>query len=260
MESVAVVLGRRIRRMRARVGLTQTDLAHQVLSSRSAISEYEQGHLIPKLDLVRRMEEALDADGVLLELYDLLNIGIQESAVVAEVEHDAMTIHDWEMRNVPGLLQTPDYMRANMADGRAANMLEREIEIRLGRQKILKSLVAAWFIIDESALHRVYGGPEAMRVQLAHLETIAASPNVYLQMMPFTRTRHSGADGPLRVIEYRDKPPIWFTEGPRNGRMSDDPEEVAQAVASLNVIRAAALPVHESVEFIRSLRETKYEQ
>lgn len=260
MESVAVVLGRRIRKLRARAGLTQTELAHRVLSSRSAVSEYELGNLIPKLDLVRRLEEALDADGVLLELHDLLNIGIQEAAVVADVEHDAMTLHDWEMRNVPGLLQTPDYMHANMADGRAASRLDREMAIRLGRQKILDSLVAGWFIIDESALHRVYGGREVMREQLAHLEAVAASPNIYLQMMPFTSTRHSGADGPLRVVEYRDKPAIWFTEGPRSGRMSDDPEEVAQAVASLNVIRAAALSVHESVEFIRNVRETKYEQ
>ncbi len=41
--------------------------------------------------------------------------------------------------------------------------------------------------------------------------------------------------------------------------MSDDREEVLAAMSSLNLIRSAALTVHESVEFIRHVRETRYE-
>jgi hypothetical protein len=98
-----------------------------------------------------------------------------------------------------------------------------------------------------------------MRDQLARIEAMAALPNIYVQVMPFTSTRHPGGDGPLSIIEYRDKPGIWFTEGPRSGRMSDDREEVLAAMSSLNLIRSAALTVHESVEFIRHVRETRYE-
>ena len=78
--------------------------------------------------------------------------------------------------------------------------------------------------------------------------------------MPFGVTEHPGGDGPLRVIEYRDKPAIWFTEGRTSGRMSDNRDEVLEAMHALNVIRAAALSVAESVAFIRSIRETSYEQ
>jgi hypothetical protein len=42
--------------------------------------------------------------------------------------------------------------------------------------------------------------------------------------------------------------------------MSDDRTEVLQAMHSLNVIRAAALPVRESVEFIRQIQEASHEQ
>jgi hypothetical protein len=42
--------------------------------------------------------------------------------------------------------------------------------------------------------------------------------------------------------------------------MSEDRTEVMQAQYALNVIRAAALPVHESAAFIRSVREASYEQ
>jgi hypothetical protein len=102
--------------------------------------------------------------------------------------------------------------------------------------------------------------PDMMREQLARLEALAQRPNLHLQVMPFTVTEHPGGDGPLRVVDYQGKPSVWFTEGPRSGRMSDDRGEVISALTSLNLIRSAALPVRESVEFIRSTRESKYEQ
>jgi hypothetical protein len=77
--------------------------------------------------------------------------------------------------------------------------------------------------------------------------------------MPHSATRHPGGDGPLAVIEYRDKPGLWLTEGSRSGRMSDDRSEVARSAHDLNLIRAAALPTHESIDFIRNIRETSYE-
>jgi len=85
-------------------------------------------------------------------------------------------------------------------------------------------------------------------------------PNISVQVMPFRNTRHTGGDGPLSVIEYRDKPAVWFTEGRISGRMSEDRTEVLQAQYALSTIRAAALPVHESVAFIQHMRETNYEQ
>jgi len=86
VESVSVLLSKRIRRMRERAGLNQTQLAHKVLCSKSHISDIELGNVLPTLDEIQLMEQSLDADGVLLELYDLLNIGVQESATVADAE------------------------------------------------------------------------------------------------------------------------------------------------------------------------------
>jgi hypothetical protein len=246
--------------MRERMAMNQTELAALVLCSKSHISDIELEHVLPTSAEIRLMEQALDADGVLLELYDLLNIGVQESVTVADAEHDAIGLTDWESRVMPGLLQTAVYMRAAMGTSVPAPRLDREVAIRTSRQRVLRTLVAGWFVLDEAVLHRVYGGTEVMRGQLAHLETVAALPNIGIQVMPFTQTRHPGGDGPLRVVEYQDKPGIWFTEGPRSGRMSDDRREVMQAMHILNQIRAAALDVHESAEFIRSIREKNYGQ
>lgn len=246
--------------MRDLKGMNQTQLATLVLCSKSHISDIELEHVLPTSAEIQLMEQALDAHGVLVDLYDLVNIGVQESVTVADAEHDAIGLTDWESRVMPGLVQTADYMRAAMSTSVPAPRLEREVSIRTSRQRVLRTLVAGWFVLDEAVLHRVYGGNEVMRGQLAHLESIAKLSNVGVQVMPFTHTRHPGGDGPLRVVEYQDKPGIWFTEGPRSGRMSDDRREVMQAMHTLNQIRAAALDVHESAAFIRNVRETKYEQ
>jgi transcriptional regulator with XRE-family HTH domain len=263
METTPVVaLGRALRRLREAAGLTQQQLAETVLSSKTTISSIENGNLIPKLDLLDRLETSLNAGGALRDLYVLTSLGIQSSTTVADAEQGAIAITDWEMRNVPGLLQTPDYMRAHMQSWRlAADRLEEEIGIRLGRQQIITSggLVSGWFIIDESVLYRPYGGKEAMREQLIYLEEVTELPNVFIQVMPFGVTEHSGSVGPLRVLEYRDKPPKWFTEGIYSGRLSDDKEEVSQATTSINIIRACALSPASSVDFIREIRSARYE-
>lgn len=137
--------------------------------------------------------------------------------------------------------------------------LERELAIRKGRKRILGSLVTGWFMLDESALWRVYGDHEVMRGLLLHLEELAQRPNIDIQVMPFTHTRHPGGDGPLTVVEYADKPSIWYTEGPRAGRLSDDKREVMRSMQTLNQIRTAALPPLDSIGYIRQLRESRYE-
>jgi predicted transcriptional regulator len=259
VESVAMLLARRIRRMRDRAGMNQTELARRVLCSQTHISDIEVGHVLPTATEVRLMEEALDADGVLAELLDLVSTGVQESAIVADAEHDALAMTVWEWR-IYGILQTPDYMRAHLSTAVRADRLDRELSIRKGRKRVLASLVTGWFIIDESALWRVYGSREIMRGQLLHLEDLSQRPNLTIQVMPFTHTRHPGGDGPLTVIEYADKPAIWFTEGPKAGRLSDDKREVMLSMDTLNQIRIVALSPVDSIEHIRRLRESRYEQ
>jgi hypothetical protein len=65
----------------------------------------------------RSIPQKGDADGVLLELYGMLSIGIQESATVADAEKDALAMTMYGNRTVPGLLETPDYMRAALSTG-----------------------------------------------------------------------------------------------------------------------------------------------
>jgi len=239
--------------------MNQTELAHHVLCSKSHISDIELARVLPTASEIRLMDKALDTDGVLGDLLDLVSNGIQESAIVADAEHDALAMTSWEWR-IHGILQTEEYMRAHLSTAVPPERLEREVAIRRGRKRILGSLVTGWFILDEGSLWRVYGDQEVMRGQLLYLEEMARHPNIDIQVMPFTHTRHPGGDGPLEVIEYSDKPSIWFTEGPKAGRLSDDKREVMRSMQTLNQVRVAALSPVDSIELMRQVREARYGQ
>lgn len=92
--------------------MNQTGLAREVLCSKSHILDIERAQVLPTASEVRLMEQALDVDGVLADLFDLVSFGIQESAIVADAEHDAISMTVWEWR-ICGILQEPEYMRAH---------------------------------------------------------------------------------------------------------------------------------------------------
>jgi hypothetical protein len=48
-------------------------------------------------------------------------------------------------------------------------------------------------------------------------------------------------------------------EGIYSGRLSDHREEVAWAIRNINIMRAAALPVDETIDFIREIGSARYE-
>jgi transcriptional regulator with XRE-family HTH domain len=260
----AQVAGRLLRRLREQAGLTQTELAKLALSSKSMIGYLENGEKQAKSDLVERLDSALQADRLVIDVFTMANSGEFSSAIVADLEVNAVNIREWDHRTVPGLLQVEAYMRAFMKSGRPvarAETIDREVNIRVGRQKIwtAERPPRGWFVIDESVLYRPYGGRAAMRDQLIRLEEAAEQPGLFIQIMPFSATGHPGGEGPLRIIEYADSPAICYHGGWYMGRLTDSRSEVADALMSFDLIRASALPPDQSVALIKTVRGSRYE-
>jgi hypothetical protein len=59
-----------------------------------------------------------------------------------------------------------------------------------------------------------------MRNQLIKLEKMTEQTNVVVQVMSFAATGHPGMEGPLRILEFSDSAPVWYTEGWYSGRMA----------------------------------------
>jgi transcriptional regulator with XRE-family HTH domain len=265
-----LVFGKLLRALRERAGMSQKQLADTVHYSASFISAIENGTKPAKLDLVRRLDQALDAGGALVAVWPITTVGAYPSwfARIAELEAEAVKIHEWELRYIPGLLQTAEYTRELMRADRPRydagdddESIEHDVVARIERQEILarENPPRAWFVIDESVLHRLIGGPGIMAKQLEHLEAMAEMTHIIVQILPFSVRSHSGGAGPLKILEFPDAPTVGYTEGRWSGRVVETSDEVGVAMSHFDLIRASALPPEESVKFIAEFRSRKYE-
>lgn len=261
--------GRILRMMREDAGLSQEKLGKEVFISPSMLSYIESGTKPAKRDLIERIGNALNGKvrnirDILIELWGFTTIGSYSTEILATQEAEAIKISDWEPNVMPGLAQTPGYARAIIRSAMpriGEERIEELVDKRMERQQVLArdEPPMATFILDESALRRPFGGKAAMREQLMKLEALAELPSVLIQVMEFSSTRHPGFEGPLRIMEFPDNPPIWYTEGWHSGRMTDERDEVFAAMIHFDLIRASALSPERSVDFIASIRRAHYE-
>ena len=265
-----LVFGKLLKALRERAGMSQKQVADTVHYSASFISAIENGTKPAKLDLVRRLDQALDAGGALVAVWPITTVGTYPSwfARIAELEAEAVKIHEWELRYIPGLLQTAEYARELMRSDRPRynvgddeDSIERDVVARIERQEILarENPPRAWFVIDESVLHRLIGSSAVMAKQLEHLEAMAEMTHIIVQILPFSVRSHSGGTGPLKILEFSNAPTVGYTEGRGSGRVIEAYDEVGVATSHFDLIRASALPPEESVKFIAEFRSRKYE-
>ena len=87
-----------------------------------------------------------------------------------DLEAAAQLIRVYELQFVPGLLQTPEYVRAVIQLGRGlipAEEVERRVALRIkpaGRPDRAAEPVRIWAVVDEAVLRRPIGGVKAMIV------------------------------------------------------------------------------------------------
>src|SRR5262249_5395031 len=88
-----------------------------------------------------------------------LPLGLPYSDYVG-LESEAVSISDFSLGFIPGLLQTADYARANVRavlPDMVPDMVEQRVQGRMARQQLLDRENAPHFeaVVDESVLHRV---------------------------------------------------------------------------------------------------------
>jgi transcriptional regulator with XRE-family HTH domain len=256
--------GAELRAHRANAGWSQAELAPKLFISPSLASALENGTRAPKRDLAELCDRVFETTGTFARLWRLT---VQQAwpswfAEYAQLEEQATRIHKWELRYVPGLLQTADYARAVMKAGRpreASDIIEEDVRARIDRQEILTRTnpPLAWFVIDESVLYRAYGGPNVMHHQIKRLSEFAELPSVVIQILPFSITDHPGADGPLTILEFDGSPSVGYAEGRGSGRLIESPADVAQEMECYDMVRAAALPRSKTIEMIKRVENSE---
>lgn len=177
-----------------------------------------------------------------------------------EFEAEAAKISTWQPLVVPGLLQTPAYARA-LHRGylmRDEKEIERLVDLRTERQKILASddPPKLWAVIDENAVTRSFGSPEAKAEQLQRLIHTERLDHVNVQIMPLDVAPHPGLSGSFVILDYEDDPSLVYREMRPSGSYEEGSEQLEERRTVFQHLSATALGPSESIAYLRRLAAT----
>lgn len=268
-------LASELARLRSLVGLSQKAAAAAVGKSHATVSNVETARARVGLD---DLEKYLDAYGV----PDLARPQYRKAAERAYepdwwerfdrnefprwfslylgLEQGARTVQTYQSTFVHGLLQAPDYARAQLrsnASPRTDPHIERLVKLRMGRHEVLTRYpdpLELSVVLNESVLRQIVGDAQTMAVQLAHLVDMTSEPNVDVRVLPFTE----GGAAPETSFSFigfpwADDPGVVYIETPKNAFYIDDRGDTNDYLLTFNYLCTRALSPERSVELIRQV-------
>jgi transcriptional regulator with XRE-family HTH domain len=206
-----------LREARKQAGLTGDRLAARCGISQSKISKIETGKVLPSITDVERILTAFGLGGErtaeLITLVRLANTEFQsvraslqrglhqKQRELAALEADSQHIRFFLPLMITGLLQTPEYARASLANFPGDH--PQAIAKRLDRQAALYNSAKRFtFVLTEAAVRWQLCEPRVMAVQMGRLSSLSELPNIRLGIIPLDRYV---PDGPLNTFTVYDE-------------------------------------------------------
>jgi transcriptional regulator with XRE-family HTH domain len=182
-----------------------------------------------------------------------------------EYESASFIIRNFQPMLIPGLLQTEEYATAmirNLMPQVPAEDVKLRVEIRMKRQQLLQraEMPLMFFIMDEAAVRRLVGSPQAMRRQIQRLLDESDKPTVTIEIVPFSAGAHPGMQGPFMLFEFPDPADddALYLEGPDDVRLSrDDAEEISRFRERFEILRGLSLGPQGSIDLLRRLLDER---
>jgi len=264
--SALAFFGSELKRLRERASMTQSEVAERTNYALSTVSAYETGKRIASPGFAKLVDGLFGTGETLTELQKLVDrvslLPWFRSRV--EVERKAAEIREYESYQIPGLLQTEDYARAIMSVGRpriSSDEMERAVALRMTRQEILdprddlpvdqEQTPRFWAIIDESALHRVVGSPEVMRMQREHLVEMAQRPYITIQIITNAKGPTSAYGRAFTILVSHDNSSVVYLEDPNSAHYVRDRDDVSRYALIFDHLRASALDDTQTLRVLK---------
>jgi transcriptional regulator with XRE-family HTH domain len=255
-----------LRRLREETGLSEVQAAKLVGISQSKLSRIEAGLFLPKDEDIRALGKLYKAPAevrrnLLQAVQDLRPETVHARMVISRgswkmqarfgrIEKMSAEVCVYQPALIPGLLQTPDYMRLVFADGGdiTDDELDKAVAERISRGDVLASERAFTFIVAEGALRWQAGSPQVMIGQLARLtEVIATRPNVRLGVIPQARSARVFTTHGFSLYDRKTA-----IVGVRTGTsFITDPKDVAEYSKLFGELEELAVFGEEAVTVIR---------
>jgi DNA-binding XRE family transcriptional regulator len=214
-------------RLREGAGYSSEQVAKRAGISRATVSRLENGRTRPHLDDVRRILDVYQVGEPQRSVLSNIAREAQErgwweryademgvrQAQIANLETGAISIREYHMTLIPGLLQIPAYTEARILADRGAYAptfdARRAMEARLARQQILTCADPPTYevVIDELAIRRLAAPPSVVGRQLDHLiQTGYDQPHITIRLLPLAaRIRdHALPRSPFYAYTYPD--------------------------------------------------------
>ncbi|HEX4701927.1 MAG TPA: helix-turn-helix transcriptional regulator, partial [Pseudonocardiaceae bacterium] len=263
-------LGRQLQKLREQAGLTQRAAAKRLHYSDSKISRFEAGQLpdyhgmCAMLDLYSLTYDQWDAYKEMWEIaaepgwwamYKLDNQGY------VSMEHEAVSVREFQPCFIPGLLQTEAYTRMFFDKSlvpRSRKAINNQVEVRTRRQERVtgkENPLIFEAIIQECVLSRPEGDKAMYRAQLLRIVERAALPNVTVRVLPEAYGVHGGLVGALTLLSFPDKEDddVVYLEHALGANHTDNAIEVTAGKLRIDHVRRLALDPAQSMEFVERM-------
>jgi transcriptional regulator with XRE-family HTH domain len=272
-------LAHELRRLRTAKDMTQRQVAEQMAWSPSKIIRIEQGTVgIAVTDLM-----------ALLMLYGIAGNEVDEFVELARsarartewarfrdhfsastlrcfaLESSSVRIRHYAAEVVPPLLQTEEYIRAQLAGLGTDTRIDGVVEVTHIRQELLEreQPPELFVVVDEAALRRAVGGPAVLRQQLDHLAAMAHRPFVSVQILRFAVGAHPQLGrGAFTYLEFADEsnPDVLILPGPDETQLIDIEEVTSLYLDRFFRLEAMASAPFDVERLLRELAEDIIEE
>ena len=257
-----LVLGKQLRALRDKAGMTREQAAALLHVTPSTVRRMETAEVALKIPYMRmllpaygvpeddveaflRLADEANQPGWWQRFHDVLPHWF--SGYVS-LEESAKTIRAYEPHFVPGLLQTEDYAREVLTTGSVGRLdpqrVESHVELRLARQGVLHrpDPPVFWVVMDETVLRRPVGSTALMRAQLDRLLEMAELPHVTLQVAELSAGHHPGTYSPFVLFRFAvpEVPDMVYVEYLTGALYLDREDEVAGHMEALDRMVAHA--------------------
>ncbi|MFF9521226.1 Scr1 family TA system antitoxin-like transcriptional regulator [Streptomyces achromogenes] len=266
--AVFLVIGKQLKWLRERAGLSQREFAAQAGYGPDLISAVERGVRTPRPELLRLAEKILNAEGLFTDVIPEVEEAMARARTrhpewyrsYAAMEAEAVELHHYSSYAVQGLLQTEAHARAVFAKRRpflSEETIEKRVADRLSRQQVFERSPrpVVSYVLEEVVLDRPIGGRQAHAEQLRRLLEVGSMQNVEIQVMPTGVDEHPNMDGAFNLLVPKGQAQVAYTEVQGFPRLVTDREEVRKIADRYGIMRAVALTPIQS----RSVIEKKLE-
>ncbi|MFI2077565.1 helix-turn-helix domain-containing protein [Streptomyces triculaminicus] len=259
-------LGAAVKKYRLAKGMTQAGLGKAVQLDHTSIAHIERAtRRAPRRDVMRRIDDALEARGRIFRLRDHLDDNPDAARVQRYFTKHAKAVKIRQICSywTPPLLETEDHTRLSLEAGvkRLGGDLEAKVAYRAKLRAIMRRPDAPTLhvVLREAALRASIGDGLVMRQQLLHLIERSHEPNIEIRVLPFNVAAESPDDGFVTIWEEANgRQGAWRPQGSSEGMFVASDSGLAALNDLYDRLHLIALGPEATRSFIAKVVEELY--